>query len=120
MGVAVSDAAGASGAAGSQTAAEALKLFEAVQEWARRTSLGDLGAHVAAAADGGFATGSQECTLCPICQVVGLVRENHPEVAEHLTDAVTALAAAVRSAIGAHEAHWSARPSGGVERIDIG
>lgn len=113
-------AGGAAGSGGSQTAAEALKLFEAVQEWARRTSLGDLGAHVAAATEGGFATGSEECTLCPVCQVVGLVRENHPEVAEHLTDAVTALAAAVRSAIGAHEAQWSARPSGGVERIDIG
>ena len=117
----MSDAArGAAGATGSQSAAEALKLFEAVQDWARRTSLGDLGDRVSAAAEGGFATGSEDCTLCPICQVVHLVRENHPEVAEHLTDAVVALAAAVRTAIGAHEAQWSARPSGGVEHIDIG
>jgi Family of unknown function (DUF5304) len=117
----VSDAAaGADGPSGSQSAAEALRLFEAVQEWARRTSLGDLGDRVSAAAEGGFATGSEECTLCPICQVVHLVRANHPEVAEHLTDAVTALAAALRSAIGAHEARWTARPPGGVEHIDIG
>ncbi len=118
MGVAVSDAS-ASGPAGSQSAAEALKLFEAVQDWARRTSLGDLGAHVSAAGEGGFATGSQECTLCPVCQVVGLVRENHPEVAEHLTEAVTALVAAVRSAIKSHETQWSSRPASGVEHIDI-
>ncbi len=116
----MSDASASDGVGGSQTAAEALKLFEAVQDWARRTSLGDLGAHLSAATEGGFATGSEECTLCPVCQVVGAVRENHPEVAEHLTDAVTALAAAVRSAIRSHEAEWSARPTTGVERIDIG
>ncbi len=97
-----------------------MRLFEAIQDWARRSSLGDLGAHLAESVDGGgFATGSEECRLCPVCQVVGAVREHHPEVAEHLTDAVASLAEAVRSAIGAHEQRWSGRDGGGVEHIDI-
>lgn len=105
---------------GSQAAAEAMRLFEAVQEWARRTSVGDLAAHlVDGAAEGGFATGSAECRLCPICQLVGALRQSHPEVADHLTDAVTALAAALRAAVGAHEREWSGRRTN-VERIDIG
>ncbi len=107
----------------SESAAEALRLFEAVQEWARRSSLGDLGAHLMPDPEGGFATGSEECTLCPICQVVGAVREHHPEVAEHLTDAVTSLAAAVRSALvgsGAAGPVGPSESSSSVQHIDIG
>jgi hypothetical protein len=119
VGVLVSDAAGA-GPTGSQTAAEAVKLFEALQDWARQSSLADLGTRLAAATEGGFATGSAECRLCPVCQVVGVLRETHPEVADHLTDAVDALAAAVRAAVGAHERDWSSRRGSGIEHIDIG
>jgi hypothetical protein len=136
MGVVVSGAESASsgGSTGAgwrngESAAEALRLFEAVQDWARRSSLGDLGAHLGRDPEGGFATGSRECTLCPICQVVGVVREHHPEVAEHLTDAVTSLAAAVRSALAGSEAAGSGGSNGStaasetsstVQHIDIG
>jgi hypothetical protein len=112
---------GSGGAPGSQAAAEALRLFEAVQDWARRTSVGDLTAHLAEGmGEGGFATGAPECRLCPVCQLVGLLRQTHPEVAEHLGDAMSSLAEAVRAAVGAHEREWSSRRSPGVERIDIG
>jgi hypothetical protein len=105
----------------SEAAAEALRLFEAVQEWARRTSVGDLTAHWASAlGEGAMATGSPECRLCPVCQLIGVLRQSHPDVAEHLTEAVSSFAAAVRAAVGAHEREWSGRRSPGVERIDIG
>ncbi len=131
MGVVVSGAqsAGSGETAGGgwrtgESAAEALRLFEAVQDWARRSSLGDLGAHlVPGDTEGGFATGAPECSLCPICQVVGAVREHHPEVAEHLTDAVTSLAAAVRSVLAGSEQAGAREPTDAaspVQHIDIG
>lgn len=86
---------------------EAGRLFEAVQDL-----LGDR-----------LATGSTECRLCPVCQLIGLLRTAQPAVAEHLADAVTSLLAAYRAVIEAHEQQWAAkRPSGratGVEHIDI-
>jgi hypothetical protein len=96
-------------------AEEAARLFEAVQDWARRSAPGgsfSLGEHIA--------TGSAECQLCPVCQLIGLVRATRPEVAEHLADAAASLLAAVRAAVVAHEREWSARRAAPVERIDIG
>ena len=100
---------GATGAGGTP-AEEASRLFEAVQEWARRSA--QASAHVA--------TGSPECQLCPVCQLISLLRDVRPEVATHLADAASSLAAALRAAIVAHEHEWSTRRSGGVETIDIG
>ena len=97
--------------AGGTAAEEASRLFEAVQEWARRSSA-QASAHVA--------TGSAECQLCPVCQLISLLRDVRPEVATHLADAASSLAAALRAAIAAHEQDWSARRSSGVEPIDIG
>ena len=34
-----------------------------------------------------MATGASECTYCPICQVVSLVRQTSPEVRAHLSAA---------------------------------
>jgi hypothetical protein len=92
-------------------AEEAARLFEAVQEWARRSS---------ASASAHVATGSAECQLCPVCLLIGVLREARPEVAGHLLEAVGSLAAAVRAAVAAHEREWATRRSSGVERIDIG
>lgn len=95
-------------------AEEAGRLFEAVQDWARRASgaAGGLGEHVA--------TGSPECQLCPVCQLIALMRETRPEVAAHLSEAAGSLLAAARAALAAHEREWGSRRSAGVERIDIG
>ncbi len=108
----------ATGAAGESrtgsAAEEASRLFEAVQEWARRTKTGSgdpLGEHIA--------TGSPECQLCPVCQLIGVLRTSRPEIVLHLADAAGSLLAAVRAVIDAHEREWSTRRPPGVERIDI-
>ncbi len=95
-------------------AEEAGRLFEAVQEWARRASgaAGGWSEHIA--------TGAPECQLCPVCQLIALMRETRPEVAAHLAEAAGSMLAAVRAAIVAHEREWGSRRSPGVERIDIG
>jgi Family of unknown function (DUF5304) len=92
-------------------AEEASRLFEAVQDWARRAGV-----------DGRtqIATGAPECRLCPLCQALGLLRDARPEVVEHLVTAVGSLAAAVRVAVDASEREWSARRPAHAEHIDIG
>lgn len=94
----------------SATAEEANKLFEAVQEWAKRASAGT-SEHVA--------TGAPECQLCPVCQLIAVLRGSRPEIVDHLTDAAGSLVAAVRAAIDAHEKEWSARRSSGIQHIDV-
>lgn len=95
-------------------AEEAARLFEALQDWARSASGGSL------AADLPLATGAPECQLCPVCQLIGLLRATRPETFEHLAEASASLIAALRSAIDAHERQWASRRPGNVERIDIG
>jgi hypothetical protein len=97
-------------------AEEATRLFEAVQDWARRSATAgsasaSLGDHLA--------TGAPECELCPICQLIAVLRTSRPELVAHLADAAGSLLAALRTAIDAHEREWSARKTTGVERIDI-
>ena len=92
-------------------AEEASRLFDAVQEWAKRASTG-AGEHIA--------TDSADCLLCPVCQLIGALRTTRPEVVTHLADAAGSVLAAVRAAIDAHEREWSSRRASGVERIDIG
>lgn len=94
----------------SATAEEATKLFEAVQEWAKRASTGTA-EHVA--------TGAPECQLCPVCQLIAALRGSRPEIVDHLSDAAGSLVAAVRAAIDAHEKEWSARRSTGIQHIDV-
>jgi len=87
---------------------EAAKLVEALADWARGAAGGELP----------LATGSEECTLCPLCQVIALARRARPETFTHLADATTAFLAAVRTVV---ETHDHARHTGrsGVERIDL-
>lgn len=93
---------------GSPVVDEATRLMEAVQEWL-------------AGATGGLpiATDGVECRVCPLCQLLSLLRGSRPELLEHLGDAGSALLAAMRSVIDAHERGWAARPTT-VEHIDIG
>lgn len=85
-------------------AEEAAKLFGAFQGWAREHA-GDLGegvsglaGHAAAAASDvneHLATGAAECTYCPICRTVHVVRSLSPEVRDHLAVAATSLGQAI-------------------------
>jgi hypothetical protein len=90
---------------------EASKLFEAVGAWARGAG---------ETVDEHLATGSAECTICPLCQLISAVRGTRPDVVEHLADAAGSLVAALRAMVDAHEHAWSGRTAAPVERIDIG
>jgi adenine-specific DNA glycosylase len=90
---------------------EAVKLLDAVQDWARR-NLGD-GAHIA--------TGAPECTWCPICQFIAVLRGERPEVNDKIADAATSLIAAVRAVVDAAAPSQSARSRAPrVQHIDLG
>ncbi|WP_374456594.1 hypothetical protein [Nocardioides sp.] len=105
---------------------EAAKLFGALAGWARDQAgdasegLSDLAAHAAASAhdlNEHLATGSTECTVCPICRTVHAVRHLSPEVRTHLTAAAASLAQAVAAVMASPVPR--AEDQGGVEHIDL-
>ena len=96
-------------------AEEAAKLFSAFGQ--RASALGD--AHIA--------TGGPECTVCPVCQIIGAIREARPELVEHLGSAAVSMIAAAKSLLEAAERQAerqrdraARRPANGFEHIDIG
>ena len=91
---------------------EAAKLVEALSEWAHRSNWTG-----AAGGELPLATGSEECTLCPVCQALSLVRRAKPETFAHLADATTSFLAAVRTVVESHE--HSAGDGRGVQHIDL-
>lgn len=100
-----------SGQVGS-AAEEAARLFAAVEDWVR-----DRAGH---AVDGEhLATGAPECTVCPLCQGVSLLRQVKPETVEHLLDAAASVVAALRSAVAAPPPDDPHRGGVRVERIDV-
>jgi adenine-specific DNA glycosylase len=88
-------------------AEEAARLVEAIGEWARG-AVGD--GPLAAVGEG------PECQVCPLCQLIALVRRTQPETYAHLVDAATSMVAALRSVVDHHDHN---RPARGVERIDL-
>lgn len=87
-------------------AEEATRLVEALADWARGR-FGPSTASVGTAA---------ECSLCPFCQLLSLLRHTKPETFSHLLDASAALTAALRSVVDTHAAHPT---HGGMERINL-
>lgn len=91
---------------------EAGRLLEAVEHWARHRlgSLGDT-EHLS--------TGAPECTVCPVCQGIGLLRQVPPEAVGHLLDAAGSLVAALKAAVPvpAPETRGSGAPAPGVQHI---
>ena len=84
-------------------AEEAAKLFGALSGWAREhageaseglSGLAEQAASAVHGIDEHLATGSAECTVCPVCRTVHAVRQLSPEVTAHLTTAATSLAQA--------------------------
>jgi hypothetical protein len=90
-------------------AEEAARLLGAAEHWARTRA----GALLAAEH---LATGSPECTVCPVCQAVGALRHVRPEAVSHLLDAAASLVAALRAAVPDPAAP---PPTPGVQRIDL-
>ena len=90
---------------------EAVRLVEALSQWLS-------GQLARGGADWPLATGSAECRVCPVCQLLSVVRHTRPEVFGHLADASSSFVAAVRAAVESHAQHASSGRSG-VERIDL-
>lgn len=90
-------------------AEEAVKLLGALSDWAKDATP-DLEAHLA--------TGAAECTYCPICRTVHLVRELRPEVKEQLATAATSALQALSGLLAAATPDGRAA-RGGVEHIDL-
>jgi hypothetical protein len=106
-------------------AEEAAKLLGALSGWARDQAdeagdgLSGLAGHAAAAAHDvnvHLATGSAECTVCPVCRTVHAVRQLSPEVKAHLTTAVTSLAQAAAALLNTPDQRQEATD---VEHIDV-
>jgi hypothetical protein len=97
-------------------AEEAVKLFGALAGWAKEHGEGlssyadDLHEHVSSGA-----TGSSECTWCPVCRTVAAVRQTSPEVRAHLATAASSLVLAVSGMMSTHPPASDGR----VERIDL-
>ena len=125
-------------------AEEAAKLFGALGDWAKQhggdvannlavgltAGLAGLAGHAQAAAsdlghdlgrdlDEHLATGAPECTYCPICRTVHVVREASPEVMTHLTAAATSLMQAAAAVLTAAASGSTSRRSPSVEKIDL-
>ena len=107
---------------------EALKLFGALSDWARDHG-SELGQgltgfveHAAASArevDEHLATGAPECTYCPICRAVHVVRQTSPEVRAHLAVAASSLLQAAAGMLATAVPDDARARDGGVERIDL-
>ena len=87
-------------------AEEAARFVEALSDWAR----GHVGGPAMSVGN------AAECKLCPVCQLLSIVRQAKPETFAHLHDASAALTAALRSVV---DAHSSAGGHGGMERINL-
>ena len=110
-------------------AEEAAKLLHALQDWAKESGSEYAGA-AASAAEGAasavhridehIATGSADCTYCPVCRVISTVRETSPEVRQHLTTAATSLLHAAAGLLATTVPEPSkGRRDGPVEKIDL-
>jgi hypothetical protein len=91
---------------------EVRRLLEAAQEWARRFP------------DAEPRHGAGECLpWCPICQFANVLRGDHPEVTERLTEAANAIASAMKAladvALTKGEARRRPSPAPRVEHIRL-
>jgi hypothetical protein len=107
---------------------EAAKLFGALSDWARDqgsdlgTGLSGIAAHAASAArevDDHLATGAAECTYCPICRTVHLVRQTSPEVRAQLAVAASSLMQAAAGLLATAVPTDERRRGEPVEHIDL-
>ena len=73
---------------------EAQRLLSAVQDWAQRAMPAPPSGHP-----------GPECQWCPLCQLASVLRGEHPELAEKLAEAGTAVAGAVRAVLDSASRH---------------
>ena len=111
---------------------EAAKLLGAFSEWAREhgpdlgegngaNGLAGLAGRAAAAVQevsDHVDTGAPECSWCPVCRTVHLVRATSPEVRDHLASAAASLLQAAAGILAA-AATPQDRTAPSVEHIDL-
>jgi hypothetical protein len=73
---------------------EAQRLLSAVQDWAQRAMPAPPSGHP-----------GPECQWCPLCQLASVLRGEHPELAERLVEAGTAVAGALRAVLDSASRH---------------
>ena len=106
---------------------EAAKLAEAVQDWLGewrgvvrlrrpRPPGGGAARRLGPRSTAALATTAPSAGSCPICQGLRLLRGVRPEVFEHLSDAATSLAAALRALAADAGGAGAARPERPVGR----
>jgi hypothetical protein len=104
--------------------AEAAKLLAALQDWAKDSGSEYVEAAAAAAtgATAGvndlgehLATGSAECSYCPVCRAIAAARSTSPEVKAHLRLAATSLVEAVAGMLATATPTPGSRPERGPE-----
>ncbi len=81
---------------------EASRLFAAAQVWARRAG-GEAAAAESAAHGRGWASDSAACAVCPLCQVIALLRGDRPELIARLSEIAAGLLGVLGEALAAHE-----------------
>jgi hypothetical protein len=100
------------GAAPGSFAEESARLLGAFRDWAAR-------GQAAAGEQTGSTAHGPECTYCPICQGIGLLRGARPEVVEHLADALGSLSAALGSLLATDGPGEPRRREEPVQHIDV-
>jgi len=107
---------------------EAAKLLGALSEWARDQGsdlgqgLGGLAGQAASSVqdiNDHIATGSAECTYCPICRGVHVIRETSPEVRAHLVTAASSFLQAASALLATQLPKDETGRASHVERIDL-
>jgi hypothetical protein len=88
---------------------EAAKLVDALQDWARRNFGDPATSHIA--------TGAPECTWCPICQLIAILRGDRPEISEKVSEAGASLVAALRAVLDAAAAGPPRPPDEAASRV---
>jgi hypothetical protein len=94
-------------------AEEAVKLFAAMEDWARRKA-----SHVLD--EEHISTGSAECQMCPVCQGIGVLRHVRPEAVEHMLDAAASFVAALKTAVSTPPPDEPGRRAAKVQHISVG
>ncbi len=102
-------------------AEEAAKLLGALSGWAEEHApdsddLAERASAVGHDLHDHLATGAPECTYCPICQAVRVLRDTSPEVRAHLAAAGASLEQALTATLQATTAAALENP---VERIPV-
>ena len=87
-------------------AAEVNRLLHAVQDWAKRFPEPERRGDERAA-------GGQCVPWCPICQFANLLRGEHPEITERVTEATNAIATAMKALADAALARTQGEPAPG-------